>query len=136
MKLLFITTDNSHIAGPKRGEKSRIGFKASLFCVKIDLLIKSSVSLSVESGVFRVLCHANWQEALFFNSILACGHEQVSSDDSHCGYCLGDYQRNEEWFQCAICNVWFHNDYFYNCLKTNMFWIISKVSTVFQHLLR
>ena len=44
----------------------------------------------------------------------ACGHEQISTGNSHCGSCLGDYQTNEEWLQCLICRVWFHNDCFYN----------------------
>ena len=44
----------------------------------------------------------------------ACGHEQIFTDDSHCGSCLGDYQTNEEWLQCLIYRVWFHNDCFYN----------------------
>ena len=42
-----------------------------------------------------------------------CGHEEISTDDSHCGSCLGDYQTNEEWLQWPICHVWFRNDCFY-----------------------
>ena len=49
----------------------------------------------------------------------ACRHEQISTDDSHSGSCLGDYQINDEWLQCTICHVWFHNDCFYNRLKRN-----------------
>ena len=37
MKTLFMTVDNSRIEGPKQGGKSRIGFKASFFCVKLTI---------------------------------------------------------------------------------------------------
>ena len=37
IKILFMKADNSFIAWPKRGEKCRIGFKASLFCVKLTI---------------------------------------------------------------------------------------------------
>ena len=37
MKTLFMTVDNSCIAGPERGEKSWIGLKASFLCVKLTI---------------------------------------------------------------------------------------------------
>ena len=43
----------------------------------------------------------------------ACGHEQISTDNSHCGSCLGDYQTNEEWLHCPICHIRFHTGCFY-----------------------
>ena len=44
----------------------------------------------------------------------ACGDEQISTDGTHCGSCLDDYQTNGEWLQYPICHVWFHNSCFYN----------------------
>ena len=49
----------------------------------------------------------------------ACWYEQISSDNSHCRSCLGDYETNEEWSQCPTCRVWFHSYCFYSGLKTN-----------------
>ena len=46
MKILFLTTDNSLITGPQRGEKSRIGFKSSLFCVKLIICKHMIILLS------------------------------------------------------------------------------------------
>ena len=37
IKILFMTANNSRIAGPKQGKKSRICFKASSFCVKLTI---------------------------------------------------------------------------------------------------
>ena len=44
----------------------------------------------------------------------ACGHQKIGADDNHCGYCLGEYQEAEEWLQCPICELWFHNNCFYD----------------------
>ena len=46
MKILFLTTDNSLITGPQRGEKSRIGFKSSLFWVKLIICKHMIILLS------------------------------------------------------------------------------------------
>ena len=51
--------------------------------------------------------------SLFFTQYYGegpCGHEQIFTDNYHCGFCLGDYQTNEEWLQCLICQVWSQND--------------------------
>ena len=37
MIIIFMTADNSFLTGPKRGENSSIGFKASIFCVKLAI---------------------------------------------------------------------------------------------------
>ena len=37
MKIMFMIADNYRIAGTKQGEKSRIGFKASLYHVKLTI---------------------------------------------------------------------------------------------------
>ena len=42
----------------------------------------------------------------------ACGHQKIAADDNDCGYCLGEYQAAEEWLQCPICQLWFHNNCF------------------------
>ena len=44
----------------------------------------------------------------------ACGHQRIAADDNHCEYCLGEYQAAEEWLQCSICQLWFHNNCFYD----------------------
>lgn len=30
-----------------------------------------------------------------------------------CGCCRGTYKEDEEWLECALCDQWFHEDYFY-----------------------
>ena len=37
IKILFVTANNSRIAGPKQGGKSGICFKASSLCVKLTI---------------------------------------------------------------------------------------------------
>ena len=44
----------------------------------------------------------------------ACGHQKIAAGDNHCRYCLGEYQAAEEWLQCPICQLWFHNNGFYD----------------------
>ena len=49
----------------------------------------------------------------------SCEYKQHNSiDNSHCGFCLANYKSTEEWLQCPICMVWFHNDCFHMWLQT------------------
>ena len=49
----------------------------------------------------------------YYGQYTTCGDKRNSIDDSHCSFCLADYKSSEEWLQCPICMVWFHNDCFH-----------------------
>ena len=47
-----------------------------------------------------------------------CGHNQLPlsyESDQTCGYYKEKYKGNEEWFECNLCDQWFHE----TCLKSN-----------------
>ena len=43
-------------------------------------------------------------------------HQKIAADCNHYGSCLGDYESNEEYLQCPVCKVWFHNNCFFNLI--------------------
>ena len=44
---------------------------------------------------------------------LECGHTPRNVDDNTCCHCYENYQCEEEWLKCPVCEQWYHDDCFY-----------------------
>ena len=43
----------------------------------------------------------------------SCGHKTSSVGENTCTFCNKVYKRDEDWLQCPICKLWFHEECFF-----------------------